>query len=313
MKVLGISFGTKNGTNDSVCMEALIGAKEAGADVEFIRMSSLDIKHCTGCCSCVKTLLAGKGNMCVIKDDFDWLLDKMLDADGIIISDPIFEEGASGLFHTIMDRFGPRMDRGNNIIGSRVAEETVGKAIDPRILKDKVISYMGVGGSDWGTRVQCEHAMLALTPMWKIIDNTWYPWAKELIMDDKRLAEVHKVGVNLANAAKDVEHAAYQGEEGVCPNCHNKLFYLDHESTKAICGLCGMVGDIVIEEGRTKFVFPVEQLEHAHDTIPGKFIHGYDIQRMEGAFAKVRQSEKFKARKKRYSDSIASSSLCERV
>lgn len=313
MKVLGISFGTKNGTNDSVCMEALMGAKEAGADVEFIRMSTLDIKHCTGCCACVKTLLSGKGNMCVIKDDFDWLLDKMLDADGVIISDPIFEEGASGLFHTIMDRFGPRMDRGNNIIGSKMAKENGGKEIDPRILKDKVISYMGVGGSDWGTRVQCEHAMQALTPMWKIIDNTWYPWAKELIMDDDRLAEVHKIGVNLANAAKDVENAQYQGEEGLCPHCHNKLFYLDNESTKAICGLCGMVGEVVIEEGKTKFVFPVEQLEHAHDTIPGKFIHGDDIQRMEGAFAKVRQTEEFKARKKRYTDSIVSSFLCERV
>jgi multimeric flavodoxin WrbA len=313
MNVLGISFGTKNGTNDSICMEALMGAKETGAEVEFIRMSSLDIKHCTGCCACVKTLLGGKGNMCVIKDDFDWLLDKMLDADGIIISDPIFEEGASGLFHTIMDRFGPRMDRGNNIIGSKVAEENGGKAIDPRILKDKVISYMGVGGSDWGTRVQCEHAMQALTPMWKIIDNTWYPWAKELIMDDVRLAEVHKIGVKLANAAKDVENAAYQGEEGLCPHCHNKLFYLDNQSTNAICGLCGMVGEVVIEDGKTKFVFPVEQLEHAHDTIPGKFIHGDDIQRMEGAFAKVRQTEEFKLRKKRYMDSIASSFLCERV
>ena len=99
----------------------------------------------------------------------------------------------------------------------------------------------------------------------------------------------------------------------ICPHCHNKLFYLDNESTNAICGLCGMVGEVVIEDGKTKFVFPVEQLEHAHDTIPGKFIHGDDIQRMEGAFAKVRQTEEFKLRKKRYMDSIASSFLCERV
>ena len=304
MKVLGISFGTKNGTNDSVCMEALMGAREAGAEVEFIRMSILDIKHCTGCCACVKTLLSGKGNMCVIKDDFDWLLDKMLEADGIIVTDPIFEEGASGLFHTIMDRFGPRMDRGNNIIGRKVAEETGGKAPDSRILKDKVISYIGVGGSDWGTRVQCEHAMQALTPMWKVIDNAWFSWAKEIIMNDERLAKVHKIGVNLANAAKDIENAVYQGEKGLCPHCHNKLFYLDHDSTKAICGLCGMVGEVSIEEGKTRFVFPKEQLEHAHDTIPGKFIHGDDIQRMEGAFAKVRQTEAFKIRKKQYAEFV---------
>ena len=38
MKVLGISFGTKNGTNDTVCKVALKSAMEAGAEVEFIQM-----------------------------------------------------------------------------------------------------------------------------------------------------------------------------------------------------------------------------------------------------------------------------------
>lgn len=305
MKVLGISFGTKNGTNDSMCMEALMGAKEVGADVEFIQMSALNIRHCTGCCACAKTLLSGKGNMCTIKDDdFEWLLDKMLDADGIIISDPIFEEGASGLFHTVTDRFGPRTDRGNNVIGTKIAQETGGKIPDHRLLKDKVISYIGVGGSDWGTRVQCEHAMHALTPMWKVIDNAWYPWAKSILMEEDKLAEVHQLGCNLAKAAKDVEKAVYKGEEGVCPHCHNKLFYLEPDSTKAICGLCGMVGEIEIEDGKTKFVFSEEQLEHAHETLSGKFIHGEDIRKNEGAFAELRRTEEFKIRKKKYTDFI---------
>ena len=304
MKVLGISFGTKNGTNDSMCIEALMGAKAQGAEVEFIQMSALHIEHCSGCCACVKTLLSGKGNMCTLKDDFDWLLDKMLDADGIIMSDPIFEEGASGLFHTITDRFGPRMDRGNNIIGTKVAEGTGGTAPDPRILKDKVISYLGVGGSDWGTRVQCEHAMHALTPMWRVIDNAWYPWAKEIIMDDERLAQIRKIGENLAIAAKDFESSSYQGEEGICPHCHNKLFYLTPNSTEAICGLCGMVGEVAVEDGKTKFIFPESQLEHAHDTLSGKFLHGNDIKEMEGSFAKVRQSEEFKARKMKHREFI---------
>lgn len=304
MRILGISFGTKNGTNDSLCIEALMGAKKQGAEVEFIQMSTLHIEHCSGCCACARTLLSGRGNMCTLKDDFEWLLDKMLDADGIIMSDPIFEEGASGLFHTITDRFGPRMDRGNNIIGTKIAQETGGKIPDPRILKDKVVSYMGVGGSDWGTRVQCEHAMHALTPMWKVIDNAWFPWAKEIIMDDERLAKVRQIGINLAAAAMDVEQAAYQGEEGLCPHCHNKLFYLTPGSAEAICGLCGMVGELVIEDKKPRFVFPEKQLEHAHDTLSGKFIHGNDIKNMEGNFAKIRQSPDFKLRKKQYQEFI---------
>ena len=90
MKILGISGGRKDGNNDAMCKEALMAAKEMGAEVEFIRLIDLDIKHCTGCTACVSSLMSGKGNMCVLKDDFDWLLDKMLDADGIIFANPIF-------------------------------------------------------------------------------------------------------------------------------------------------------------------------------------------------------------------------------
>lgn len=306
MKVLGLSFGTKNGTNDTVCKAALMGAAAAGAEVEFINMFMLDIKHCTGCCTCVKTLLSGKGNMCVLRDDFDWLLDKMAEADGIIVTDPIFEKGASGLFRTITDRFGPRMDRGNNIIGTKVAQETGGKLPDPRYLKDKVISYIAVGGSDWGTRVQCDHAMHALTPMWKVIDNEWFSWSKEFVMNDEKMARAHEIGINLAQAAGDMEKARYKGEPGVCPHCHSRNFYLYPDSTKCCCALCGMEGDMVIEGGRLVFQFAPEQLEHAHDTLPGKFIHGDDIRSMEGHFAQVRTTEEFKIRKKKYNDFITS-------
>ena len=200
MKILGISGGMRNGSNDGMCIEALMGAKEMGAEVEFIQLQNLHIEHCTGCTACVQSVLGGRGGKCVLKDDFDWLLDKMLDADGIVFSTPIFEKGATGLFHTITDRFGPRMDRGNNIIGTKIAEETGGTAPDPRILKDKVISFMSVGGSDWVTRTQCDAGMLALTPMWKVIDNEVFPWALSILVEDERVARAHR-NVSLFNSS----------------------------------------------------------------------------------------------------------------
>lgn len=305
MKVLGLSFGTKNGTNDTVCKAALMGAKEAGAEVEFINVFGIDIKHCTGCCACVKALLSGRGNLCALRDDFDWLLDRMLDADGIVVADPIFEKGATGLFRTMTDRFGPRMDRGNNIIGTKIAEATGGKKPDPRILRDKVISYIAVGGSDWGTRVQCDHAMHALTPMWKVIDNDWFSWSKEFVLSDEKMARAHEVGVSIANAAKDIENASYRGESGVCPHCHGRNFFLSPDNTHAICCLCGIEGDLEIQNDKPVFVFPESQLEHAHDTLSGKFIHGKDIKEMEESFAKVVVTDEFKIRKQRYNDFIS--------
>ena len=305
MKILGISFGTKNGTNDTVCKAALMGAKEAGADVEFINAFSLNIKHCTGCCACVKLLLTGNGNQCILKDDFDWMLDKMLDADGIIVSDPIFEKGATGLFRTMTDRFGPRMDRGNNMIGKKIADAAGGKEPDPRILKDKVISYIGIGGSDWGTRVKCDHAMHAMTPMWKVIDNEWFAWAKELIMNKEKMEVVNQIGRNIANAAADIEQSKFLGEEGVCPHCHSRNFFLAPDTTNAECCLCGMKGQITISDGKVSFLYPEEQLNHAHDTISGKFIHGDDIKNMEKNFAELSKSDNFKEIKNKYNNFIS--------
>ena len=68
MKILGISGGNKNGANDCMCKEALLAAKEQGAEIEFVRLMDLDIKHCTGCKACVMSLFSGRGNMCVLKE-----------------------------------------------------------------------------------------------------------------------------------------------------------------------------------------------------------------------------------------------------
>lgn len=300
MKILGISSGTKDGNNDSMCKEALMGAQEMGAEIEFIRLLDLDLKYCTGCVTCSISLVTGKGNRCVLKDDFDWLLDKMLDADGIVFATPIFEKGAPGVFHTIMDRFGPRTDRGMNVIGTQIASQSGGKIPDPRFLKDKVISYMGIGGSDWGTRIQCDHGMHAMSPMWKIIENEWFTWSKTMIMEDEKVQKAHQIGMNLAKAAQDIEAAVYQGEPGICPHCHGREFFLNDNASEAVCCLCGIIGEVKVTDGKISFEFPAEQLVHAHDTLSGKMIHAEDIGKNEGRNLAIRKTDEYKVRVDKY-------------
>ena len=315
-KVLGISFGTKNGNNDSICKEALMGAVEEGCDVEFIRAQDLDIRHCTGCIACVKSLMGGRGNRCIHKDDFDWLFFKMAEADGIVMCDPIFETGASGLFHTIMDRFGPRMDTGNNVLSTRIAqglaaEGKPSKEPDPRVIcPGKSVSYIAIGGSDWGTHAQSDHAIQSMTPTWKVIDNEWVPWSKRALMDDAVVSRAHQIGINLARAAKDPEHAQYQGEKGVCPHCNANDFYLVPGTDKAICSVCGLEGHVHVNEGKVEVEYRDEEcydergLFRAHDTAEGKQIHGEDIARMEGELAKLQRGDEYKQRVARYKEFI---------
>ena len=277
-KIVGVSFGTKNGNNDTICKAVLLAAKEAGCEVEFIRAMDLDIKHCTGCITCVKMLMSGTKNMCIHKDDFDWLAFEMFCADGVVMVDPIFETGASGLFHTIMDRFGPRMDTGNNFISTQIAKGRLAEGgpaaqgvvvPDPAIMSPKAVSYIGIGGSDWGTHVQSEHQLQAMTPSWKVIDNEWVPWAKTALMQDELIERAREIGTNIAEAAKDIEHAEFKGKKGVVT-----VSYKD------------------------------EDLHKAHDTISGKKIHGEDIGRNEGILAEMNKTLEYKERVAFYRDAI---------
>ena len=334
-KVLGISFGTKNGNNDCVCKEVLKGAQDAGCEVEFIQAQSLEIKHCTGCIACVKAHMSGRGNMCVHKDDFDWLAWKMFTSDGIIMVDPIFETGASGLFHTVMDRFGPRMDTGNNFIDMQIAKEALangGKGTIPPACVFHTgipVSYIGIGGSDWGTHIQADHAIQSMTPAWKVIDNEWIPWSKTALMKDEVIARAHQIGVNLGEAAKDPEHAEYKGKKGVCPHCNCNDFYLYPGENRAVCCVCGLQGKVGLDEnGNVTVTYAEHDLtdedgnviydkdgapafpglydengrERAHDSIGGKQIHGEDIARNEGILAQMQRTPEYKARVQGYKD-----------
>ena len=124
MKVLGISCGRRMSNTEIMVKEALMGAEEAGAEVQFLRLQDYHIKPCTGCNSCVEDLMdRGGGGHCVLKnDDFPFIDDKIMDSDGLILGSPIYEKSPTGLFKTLEDRMGPSHDQGFRIIARKDSE-----------------------------------------------------------------------------------------------------------------------------------------------------------------------------------------------
>ena len=300
MKILGISCGTRNGNNDTMCRVALEAAKEMGAEIEFIHMFDWDIKYCSGCVACSRGLVMGKGMICSQKDDFAALFDKMAEADGVLVVDPIYESGGSGLFHVLCDRMGPGHDLGMLFMADGKLKEQGKAGLDPKYLKKKAISFVGIGGSDWACRVETDHAMLAMSPSWTVIDNDWFSWSKDVIMQDDKIERMKQIGRNLVEAAKDVEHAKWMGKPGACPHCQGNNFYIYPGTTKCVCELCGLEGTLEVEDGAFKFKFAPEDEHKAHDTISGKKLHGDDIFRNEGRLMNLFKDPEFKARKEHY-------------
>ncbi len=99
VKVLGISAGPRvKGNSDLLLRQALAGAESAGADVEYIRLSDYKIAPCIECNSCYTT------GTCTIQDDYQQLLEKMLDTGRLIFATPIFFMGVCAQAKTFIDR-----------------------------------------------------------------------------------------------------------------------------------------------------------------------------------------------------------------
>ena len=99
-KVLILSGSPRKGGNsDTLCDEFMRGAREAGNEVEKIRVSEKKIGYCTGCYYCQKS-----GGVCAIKDDMNELLQKMIDADVIVLASPVYFYSIDAQLKTVIDR-----------------------------------------------------------------------------------------------------------------------------------------------------------------------------------------------------------------
>lgn len=107
MKVVAINSSPRmeKGNTALILDPFLEGMKEAGAEVELFYTSNLDVKPCLGCFGCwVKT-----PGRCVQRDDMDWLLPKMNEADLWVFATPLYVDGVTGPLKGLMDRILPRV------------------------------------------------------------------------------------------------------------------------------------------------------------------------------------------------------------
>ena len=99
-KVLILSGSPRKGGNsDLLCDEFARGAKESGNDVEKIRVSEKKIGYCSGCYYCQKS-----GGVCAKKDDMTEILQKIIDADVLVLSSPVYFYSIDAQLKALIDR-----------------------------------------------------------------------------------------------------------------------------------------------------------------------------------------------------------------
>ena len=99
-KVLVLSSSPRRGGNsDLLCDQFTNGVQQAGLHVDNIFLKDKKINYCTGCGTCID-----RGKSCSQKDDMAEVLDKMVEADVIVMATPVYFYTMCAQMKTLIDR-----------------------------------------------------------------------------------------------------------------------------------------------------------------------------------------------------------------
>ncbi len=101
MKVIGICGSPRDESNTAFFLDQVLEPlKEKKVNTEVIRLNNYQISGCKGCYGCVKA------KQCMVKDDFQEIFSKMMEADGILFGSPVYHASITSELKALLDRAG---------------------------------------------------------------------------------------------------------------------------------------------------------------------------------------------------------------
>jgi len=105
-RVLGIVGSPRHGGNTDILVDAVLeGARSAGAVVEKVILSDLDIAPCEACDSCAET------GDCITLDSMEELFPVMFASQVWVLGTPVYWWGPSAQFKAFLDRWYSQVQR----------------------------------------------------------------------------------------------------------------------------------------------------------------------------------------------------------
>jgi Multimeric flavodoxin WrbA len=105
MKVMAINGSPRKNWNTATLLaKALEGAASEGAETEIVHLYDLNFKGCKSCFSC--KIKDGKSfARCSIKDELTLILERLENADAVILGSPIYLGNSTGEMRSFMERY----------------------------------------------------------------------------------------------------------------------------------------------------------------------------------------------------------------
>ena len=282
MKVLGLSAGTANGSAEIALKEALRGVEAAGGEVELVRIGDLDLTSGPSAAS----------------DDAGWFWDRLMDADGLIVSSPIYSRTIPGLLRLLGDKIsGPQSDVAftSELLRLRAegASIAVDFAIDERVLRPRVAGFIAVGGSlptRWKTfALPLMHTLTASAQI-AVVDQVELAGAgspASIVLQPEALERARRLGGNVgAQLGRPYDEAEYLGDPGACPLCHLSVIAL--RGATAECATCGAVGMLRAGDDGIVFELTPDGARQSILSLDEKLDHFAEVQETAAQHAPMR-------------------------
>ena len=102
-KLIAVNGSPRRGENTAQLLQhAMLGAEEAGAQTEIVNLYSLNFKGCVSCFAC--KLKGREHGKCAMKDELSPVLEKIKEADAIVLGSPIYFMNISSGMAAFLER-----------------------------------------------------------------------------------------------------------------------------------------------------------------------------------------------------------------
>ncbi len=227
-KILGIIISQRKLGNSEILVKEIMSSITEECHCELIRLTDLKIEPCKACYACLNL-----DNGCALKDDFNFVINKINEADALIVGVPVYLLGPHGYYKMLTDRL---------VAGFKYHPFTAGK---PCIV---VVPY---GVRRWEGYTKAASLVMPHLLQMKIVDY-WPVYATlpgESLLNLRNLEYARQLGQRLFNSP------AFTPGVRECPYCGSDLFRLLPDN-KIECPMCGIEGYLALDAPPT---FPPKQ------------------------------------------------------
>jgi multimeric flavodoxin WrbA/DNA-directed RNA polymerase subunit RPC12/RpoP len=210
-KVLGLVISSRKLGNSEVLVKEIMSNIPEECEREMIRLTDLNLKPCKACYVCLQP-----DKTCPIQDDFNFVIEKIREADALIIGVPVYFLGPHGSYKILTDR----------LLGAQNHTQTTqGKPC---------IIVMPYGSTGWEGYSKAASLVLPKLLRMKLVD-CWQVYAtlpSESLLNSENLRYAQMLGRKLFNSHD------YQAGSRECPECGSDIFRL-LEDSQIECPICG--------------------------------------------------------------------------